>query len=310
MTSQALQVAPGPGAVAINGGFTREQLDLLKRTVAEGTSDDEFALFLEVAKSSGLNPFQRQIYAIMRDTYNPKTKRKEPKMTIQTGIDGYRLTAARTGQHAGTTDAEYGPKGRAGFPEWARVTVKKLMPNGAIAEFPATARWDEYAQMKDEYQNGEKTGRQVPSGQWGKMPYLMLAKCAEALALRKAFPAELSGVYTAEEMAQADNPAPVVSGRVVDMGTGEVIDVQGEEAWTPSPAQIRRLYGIAKTHGIKTKEELRIFMDGIEGYPEKESELTEAQYNALCDEHLPKLSNPENFAPAPGETPNEEDETP
>src|SRR4051812_5452214 len=120
MTIQAMVAAPQGGAIAINGGFTREQLDLLKRTVAEGTSDDEFALFLEVSKASGLNPFQRQVYAIMRDTYNPKTKQKEPKMTIQTGIDGYRLIAARTGIHAGTSDAEYGPKNAQGFPEWAR----------------------------------------------------------------------------------------------------------------------------------------------------------------------------------------------
>lgn len=104
----------------------------------------------------------------------------------------------------------------------------------------------------------------------------------------------------------------------VDMATGEIIDVQSEAVtepekepapWCPTSAQIKRLYAIAKQHGIKTKEELRIFMDGLEGYPEKESELTEAQYNALCDEKLPALSDPSNFAPAPSETP-EEDEAP
>lgn len=210
MTTQAVTVAPQGGAIATNGGFTRDQVDLIKRTVAEGASDDELALFLEVAKTSGLNPFQRQIYAVMR-----KSKRKvgrdwveESKMVIQTGIDGYRLIAARSGAHAGTTDAEYGPVSAEGFPEWARVTVKKMMPAGLVAEFTATARWSEYVQAKDEYVGGEKTGRQVPSGQWPKMPFLMLGKCAEALALRKAFPGELSGVYTAEEMGQADNHQP------------------------------------------------------------------------------------------------------
>lgn len=213
----ALATTNGAGALAINGGFTREQMDLLKRTVADGTSDDEFALFTEVCKGSGLNPFHRQIYAIMRETYNKKTRKKEPKMTIQTGIDGYRLMAARTGQHAGTTDAEYGPI-EDGWPSWALVTVRRLMPGGAIADFTATARWKEYVQAKEEWVNEQKTGRSIPSGQWPTMPYLMLGKCAEALALRKAFPAELSGVYTNEEMTQADSEhaaidaAPVASG--------------------------------------------------------------------------------------------------
>lgn len=189
-----------PSAVAT--GFSREQLDLIKRTVAAGTSDDEFALFVEVAKSTGLSPFQRQIYAIMRQVSVKDERgqwRKENRMTIQTGIDGYRLIAARTGKHAGTTDAEYGPdatQGKLTHPAWARVTVRRLLPNGTVADFTATARWSEYAQTN---RDGE------PSGQWPKMPYLMLAKCAEALALRKAFPAELSGVYTAEEMSQADS---------------------------------------------------------------------------------------------------------
>lgn len=181
-------------APATAAGFTRDQIDLIKRTVADGTSDDELALFLEVCRSTGLNPFQKQIYAIMRDTYNSKTKRKEPRMTIQTGIDGYRLMAARTGQHAGTDDAVFDTE-TAPAPTWARVTVRRLLAGGMVAEFTATARWREYAQTYD--------GN--PSGMWAKMPYQMLAKCAEAQALRKAFPAELSGVYTAEEMAQADN---------------------------------------------------------------------------------------------------------
>lgn len=189
--------------------FTNEQIELIKRTVAEGTSDDELALFMEVARSSGLNPFQKQIYAIMRNTYNPRTKQTEPRMTIQTGIDGYRLLAARTGQHAGTSDVVYGPVVN-GFPEWARVIVRRITAGGLVAEFPATARWAEYVQTKDEYRNGSKTGAAAPSGQWGKMPYLMLGKCAEALALRKAFPAELSGVYTAEEMSQADSQTVTV----------------------------------------------------------------------------------------------------
>ena len=188
------------GAVALAStppAFTREQIDLIKRTVAEGTSDDELALFLEVCRTTGLNPFQRQIYAIMRETWNPSTRRREPKMTIQTGIDGYRLIASRTGAHLGTDDIEFGPVGKEG-PEWARCTVYRLV-SGQRAAFTATARWDEYVQRK-RGQGGVDKG---PSEMWSRMGHTMLGKCAESLALRRAFPAEMSGVYTREEMAQA-----------------------------------------------------------------------------------------------------------
>jgi len=188
--------------------YTREQIDLLKKTVATGLDDNEFRLLVEVAQGTGLNLFQRQIYGIKRGG----------KMTIQTGIDGYRLVAARTGRHAGTSDAEFDSQD-GNQPKWARVTVKKIMPNGFIADYTATARWTEYVQEQ--------------SPMWRKMPFLMLSKCAEALALRKAFPAELSGVYTSEEMMQADDVIPVV----VDQGTGRVINPKFENTPAEEPVQ-------------------------------------------------------------------------
>jgi hypothetical protein len=115
---------------------------------------------------------------------------------IQTGIDGYRLIADRTGKLAGISDVEY--EEFDDRPRKATVTVKKIV-GGQIQEFTATARWSEYVQSK-------KDG--TPNGMWAKMPFLMLGKCAEALALRKAFPADLSGVYTNEEMMQAEDPLP------------------------------------------------------------------------------------------------------
>lgn len=104
MTASAIQPAQTLPVIPMHD-FSAEQIDLIKQTVAAGTSDLELALFLEVAKSSGLNPFQRQIYAVMR--WDAKTRKE--KMVIQTGIDGYRLTAARSGVHMGTTDPEFGP---------------------------------------------------------------------------------------------------------------------------------------------------------------------------------------------------------
>jgi len=178
MAETALTTTTG-GAVATAGQWDSRQIDIIKRTIAPGISDDELYLFGMVCRRTGLDPFFKQIYAIKRSG----------KMTIQTGIDGYRLLADRTHCYAGSDVPEYDTED-AKNPTWAKVTVWKIVQGQRVA-FTAKARWDEYA---------------LPTyDMWKKMPYLMLAKCAEALALRKAFPAELSGVYTTEEMQQADN---------------------------------------------------------------------------------------------------------
>lgn len=166
-------------ALITGENFSREKIDLIKRTIAVGATDDELQLFLYTCQRTGLDPLAKQIYAVKRSG----------KMAIQTGIDGYRLIADRTGKLAGISDYIFDSEDGK-MPGKATVTVKKLLDGGTIADFTATARWGEY---------------QAGGPMWAKMPYLMLGKCAEALALRKAFPADLSGVYTTEEMAQADN---------------------------------------------------------------------------------------------------------
>jgi len=182
--------------------FTREQIDLIKQTVARGATDAELQLYLYAAKRTGLDPLLRQIHAIKRwDSAAGKET-----MALQTGIDGYRLIANRTGQHMGTSDVQY-DREDGEHPGWAKVTVFRQI-NGEVCEFPATARWQEYAAYKKDGQ---------PMALWKKMPYLMLGKCAEALALRKAFPQELSGLYTFEEMeesagAEIKISAPKISG--------------------------------------------------------------------------------------------------
>lgn len=170
--------------------FTRDQIDLIKRTVAKGTTDDEFKLFLYTARRTGLDPLAKQIHAIKR--WDGGLQRNV--MAIQTGIDGYRLMAERTQRYAPgqAPKYEYKPDGSLLS---ATAYVKKYS-QGAWHEIAATAFYDEFVQ---------KAKGGAPNSMWTKMPHNQLAKCAEALALRKAFPAEMSGVYTHEEMAQADN---------------------------------------------------------------------------------------------------------
>lgn len=206
--SRAAVAAPVPDAM------TEEQVALIKDTIAKGASDDELRLFLYTAKRTGLDPLMRQIHFVKRKAKNPDGTWRD-QMTIQTGIDGYRAIAVRTGHLAGIDDAVFDTE-KAIHPEKATVTVYRMV-GGQRCPFAATARWDEYVQMKDEYIGGQKTGNKTTSGLWAKMPYLMLAKCAEALALRKAFPNDLSGIYTTEEMAQADNDGPITAvAEVVD----------------------------------------------------------------------------------------------
>ena len=188
--SVAPAAPPQANVTAIRRALTQDQIDLILRTVAEGCDGDELDLFLYQANRLGLDPLNRQIHAVKRGR----------KMSIQVGIDGYRLIADRTGRYAGNDEPVYPQIGEhytddgvvARYPEAATVTVWKLV-DGVRCPFTATALWDEYCPDGDQ------------AFMWRKMPFLMLAKCAEALALRKAFPAELSGVYIDEEMHQADD---------------------------------------------------------------------------------------------------------
>lgn len=168
--------------------FTTQQLATLRQIGVEKASEGDLAVFFHHCQRTGLDPFAKQIYMVGRWD----NRAGAMKYVIQTGIDGYRLIAERTGTYAGSDETWQEQNGRLVS---ATVTVRKVVA-GQVCGFTATARLEEYVQTG-------KDGK--PMGLWAKMPHRMLAKCAEALALRKAFPQDLSGIYTAEEMSQADS---------------------------------------------------------------------------------------------------------
>lgn len=171
--------------------FTQSQVDLIKRQIAPKATDDELKLFLYQAARTGLDPLTRQIYCIHRKQKlgNDWVER----MTIQTSIDGFRVIAERSGDYGGQDEPTFTELEKKVTS--CRITVYRFRGDVRYPAAVGLAYWDEYVQT-------DREGR--PMGLWGKMPHTMLAKVAEALALRKAYPQDLSGLYTSEEMQQAD----------------------------------------------------------------------------------------------------------
>lgn len=155
---------------------------LLINTVAKGASDEEFALFREICRSTGLNPFKRELWFIKTNS----------GVQMMTGLHGFHRIANSHPQYDGMeVETEEDEKGK------PVKSVAKVYRKDRKLPSVGVARWSEYG----------KTG-----GNWNRMPFLMLEKCAESVALRKAFPQELSGLHTSEEMPeQSDSDVMPVS---------------------------------------------------------------------------------------------------
>jgi phage recombination protein Bet len=234
--------------VSLHNDYTGAQLALIKRTVAKDTNSDEFDLFMAVARMRNLDPFTKQISAIVFSKDNPKKR----NMAIITTIEGMRAIAARTRRYRPDEvkpDVERdptlrGPDNPKGLVS-ASVTIwiADATRDGGWRPVNGYAEWDEFAPLKEDCPDGwteEPSGgkwpdgnpkmRRIPkgplvtvldtSGNWGKMPVLMLAKCAEAQALRKAFPEDLPGLYEGAELDRA---------RVVEITASETIEAHQTE---------------------------------------------------------------------------------
>jgi len=200
---------------------------LVRRTYAPSATNDEWQLFLNQATRKGLEPGDQLVFSKFKG-----------RVAFITTIDGLRLIADRTGLYAGNLAATFEGRQELSYyddyakkhvsmsvPVKATVTVLKIV-QGEPRQFSASVYWDEYYP-------GDRRGHM-----YRKMPHRMLEKCAEAAALRKAFPADMSGLYTKDEMMQSDFPTDNPVPQNVQIETGEIVDVKPRPVPQPVPQKI------------------------------------------------------------------------
>ena len=235
--------------------WTPDQVQLISSTIAPGCTNDELRLFAYACQRTGLDPFSKQIYAIKRGG----------KMTIQAGIDGLRAIAERTGQLDGSQTEWCGDEG-----DWRDVWLASKPPaaakttiwrKGSQHPFVGVARFADY---------------NAGQGLWSKMGATMIAKCSEALALRKAFPADMSGVYSADEMDQAAEPVTVTAEAAPALPAVKAKDTS--KTFTAGAA------AIAKAKSLQDLEELQPRM----AKRLEDGDLTQEQHDKLLQQMLEK----------------------
>ena len=252
-------------ALPAQGRFDEGQLAVLRRTIAADLTEDEFALFGQVCQRTGLDPFARQIWAIKRRSKKRVNNNGrwedvwEEHLTIQTGIDGYRLIAERSGHYRGQTEPEWcGPDG-----QWVSIWLSTEPPAAArvgvlrddfAVPVMGVAMFDEFAAT-----TGQGADKKL-TGQWRTMPAHMIAKCAEALAIRKAFPNDVYGIYTVEEMGQADNVRPIDTGGREGISERDFDEIR-EAAATLTDEQRGELHAWCVAEGIEVAR-ARLTSDG------------------------------------------------
>jgi len=244
-----------------------EMIFTLQTSLYVGASEPSIKMVLSYCKAAGLDVMQKPVHIVpMWDS-----KLGQMRDVVMPGVGLYRTQASRTGQFAGMTEPEFGPMItetigglEVTYPEYAKVTVKRALPSGVIAEFTAIEYWRENYAVK-----GGKEKSIAPNAMWAKRPRGQIAKCAQAQALRIAFP-ELGAAPTAEEMegktlyqAEVDitppkEPAKPVKPELKSKGFKAAIDsiqagdytltqLEAEYSLTPAQAQeARDLLGVVE----------------------------------------------------------------
>lgn len=231
----------------------------LKNSLYTGARDESIKMVLDYCKAAKLDPMQKPVHIVPMSVKNAQTGRYEYKDVVMAGVGLYRIQAARSNQYAGVSEPEFGEDVTCNlggvditYPKWCKVTVKKIV-NNTIVEFTAKEYWlENYASKKDEL---------TPNTMWRKRPYGQLAKCAEAQALRKAFPEIVSQHPTAEEMEgknfndlemEVKNITP--KAQSISSKLDSVLSHQEEEAHiSPEPSEtLLELLELVKLHNVSS----------------------------------------------------------
>lgn len=279
--------------------WTEAQVAALRQKGLENVPQADLDVYFHVAQRTGLDAFAGQIHLIGRKTksWDPQTRQESwtTRYTIQTGIDGYRVTANRAAKREGDIleydDAEWcGPDG-----QWTDVWVDQAHPPVAARvvlirngrRISGTAMFAEYVQTYK-----DKNGNILPNSMWQKMPAGQLAKCAEALAIRKAYPLDFAALYTDEEMGQADSPTPAAQQPQSKSGLAAArARRRGDQpvqvaAQAPAPLSLDselgvRLINLLDEIGVTSGEERLAYVGGVVGRTiDNGDQVTEADAHA------------------------------
>lgn len=247
MTEQALTTSAGAKMPALN--MTEAELvKVLQTSLYPGAAIESIKMVIGYCKAAGLDPMQKPVHIV--PMWDGKTK--QMRDVVMPGIGLYRTQAARTNQYLGMTEPEFGPTVEANiggvtirYPEWCRVTARRRLDSGDVAEFPVREFWLENYAVK-----GGQEKSIAPNAMWQRRPFAQLAKCARAQALREAFP-ELGAQPTAEEMEGREIDAPAVQRRQ----TGAEIAAAAMAKRQPDDneqrqALVEALENVAAQHGI------------------------------------------------------------
>ena len=220
------------------GFFSEEQQKIIRDSFLGGASAAEAAMLFEVSKSMRLSPLKRQIFFVKRWDSQKRTE----VWAFQVSIDGLRAIAERTGLYDGQDEPDFEEE-----KEHPRICKVRVWRKGISRPFVGVAYWDEYVQ---------KTKDGNVTQMWAKFKHVMLAKCAEALALRKAFPEELAGAYVPEEMSQEKDvsDAPVKRGLESIPSKATVTVLPPEPSALPADTKPELLFKKRKISELETGE--------------------------------------------------------
>jgi phage recombination protein Bet len=268
------------------------QLAALRQLGVTGAGPGDLAVFLHVSQRTGLDPFARQIYMIER----------QGKQTIQTGIDGFRLVARRAVDRAGETLSIEAAEWRDQQIGWTDAWLEDRPPAAARVTVVRAAQRFTAVALMGEYMQTKRDGN--PMAMWATRPAGMLAKCAEALALRKAFPMDLSGVYTEDEFAREDSHqsaerrgglSDALAARRAKDGPGSpYLDINSDLA--------KRMFATFGDLGITDRDARLTFVSDTLGRPfDSSTQMTEADASTVIAALQERLEQPFAEAQPPAE---------